>query len=356
MNIQDWFSLDWTLTMTDAIERSTPVNNFLVDTFFPNKRNVDTDIVSVEFKRGGMQIAPYLVKNANARALNMSREKSKISWYKVPTMGARRIIGLEDLQRRQFGERPDIYRAVRPEERFSKMQAQDLADLIKMHENRKAVMASEILFTGKVKMKAFADDGQIADVDEMIFDGFNEITPAVYWDNPAAKIYEDLYKISEKIQEDAGQIPTVAICGKNVEKYLLANTEIKDWLLIQNRQNLTMASFAPNFIAPNARFIGRISALNLEIYSFADTYFDDEGNKKYLVPENDILIGIPKQGFETHSPVSIFQNGQWHTINAAYVPKYSYNDESETTSLTVYSRFILTPAEMNDFYVIHTKG
>ena len=353
MTPQDIFGIDYSLKLAEAVERATPLSNFLADTFFPKKETVMADVVAVEYKRKGLQIAPYIVKNAGG--LNMSREKSKISWYKTPRFGARRVIGLEDLEQRQFGELPDIYRATRPEERFAKMQAQDLADLIKMHNNRRAIMASEILNSGKLVMNAYADDGRIIRTDTIEFEGFNEVTPTILWSNAAAKIYEDLYDISEKIQESAGQIPTIAICGKNVERRLLANTEIKNWLMIPNRENLAMANFAPRFTDVNARYIGRISALNLDLYSFADTYIEN-GTKKYLVGEDNVIMGVPGNGKEIHSPVSFFKNGNWNTVSAGYVPVYSYDDNAQTTSLTVYSRFLLVPETLDDWYLIKTEG
>ena len=350
----DIFSIDHTYELLQAVQRVKQPVSFLTDTFFPNVMQTSADYVAVETQKLGRRLAPYITKNT--RGVNVSREKSEIKYYSPLTFGPRRVIGAGDVALRQFGELPNLYSPTTPEERAARLQAQDLTDLLRLHANRKNQMASEILQTGKVQIKAYADDGRIAETDEMDFGWNNLITPAVTWDNAAATIYSDLKTISEQIQENLGEIPTVAILGKNVESYLMANTEIKNWLLVPNRENLLMANIAPTWTNPQVRHIGRISALNLDLVSYSQTYTADDGTTKNFVEDDNVIIGITGVGREVHAPVSIFQNGQWHTILSPFVPMYSHNDDAQTTSLTVYSKYILVPADIESWYCIKTKG
>ncbi len=347
----DIFSLEHTYELIQAVQQVKAPVSFLADTFFPNVMQTQADYVAVETQKLGRRLAPFITKNT--RGVNVSREKSEIKYYSPLLFGPRRVISAGDLALRQFGEMPNLYGAPTPEERAARLQAQDLTDLLRLHANRKNQMASEILQTGKLTVKAYADDGKVAETDEIDFSFSNLITPAVTWNNANATIYEDLKTVSEQIQGDIGEIPTVAILGKNVEKYLIQNTEIKNWLMVPSRENLLMANFAPHWTSAECRYIGRISALNLDLVSYSQTYTAEDGTTKYFVEPDNVILGITGGGREVHTPVSIFQNG-WHTINAAYVPLYTSDDTAQTTALTVYSKYILVPADVASWYCIKT--
>ena len=350
----DIFSIEHSYELIQAIQQVKQPASFLADTFFPNVRMSTADYVAVETQKLGRRLAPFITKNT--RGVNISREKSEIKYYSPLTFAPRRVIGAGDLELRQFGEVPNLFSKPTPEERAARLQAQDLVDLMRLHANRKNQMASEILQSGKVKIKAYADDGKIAEEEEIDFGFSNVITPAVTWDNAAATIYRDLKTISEQIQEDLGEIPTVAILGKNVEQYLINNTEIKNWLMVPSRENLLMANFAPTWTNPQVRHIGRISALNLDLVSYSQTYVAEDGTTKYFVAPDNVILGLAGGGMEIHAPVSIFQSGAWHTISAPFVPSYSSNDDAQTTSLTVYSKYMMVPGDLNSWYTIKTKG
>lgn len=348
----DIFSIEETYTLISAVERIQEPVTFLADAFFPNKLTVGTDYVAVEYRKQERYLAPYITKGT--RGVNINRGRSQIQYFTPPRFGPRRVIGPGDVALRQFGETPDIYSPVTAEERAARLQAQDLIELMRLHSNRRGVMASEILQTGKVEVKAYADDGQVAETDTIEFDWDGKLTAAVAWSDPNADIYGDLYTISERIQERCGLVPTLAICGKNVERKLLKNKEIREWLMIPNRENLTMANISPSWKSPQVRTIGTISSLNLDLVSYAQTYIADDGTTKPYVDPDAIIIGIPGRGKEIHAPVQIFQQGQWHTISAPFVPFYTYNDDAQTTALTIYSRYILVPDVIDDWVCLDT--
>lgn len=347
------YDFDTTLTLLKAVEKIQPPENFLAQMFFPKRETIYTDMVGVEYRKQARQVAPYIVKNA--KAPNIARGGSRAKFYSAPRFGARRVISEEDVSHRLFGEVPNLYNAVNLEERRARLQAQDLAELTRLIENRRGVMASEILQTGKLIMPQYADDGVIVDEDIINFGNDHILSPAISWNNENATIYQDLMSVSERIQENTGTVPNVAICGKNIERYLLANKEIKDWLMVQNRQNLTMASFAPKFTSPQIRYIGTISSLNLDFYSYSQTYLDENGQKKYYVDPDAVIIGNPN-GKTVYQPIILMRNGEFKAIAAPIVPQYTYNDENKTTTLSLYSRFLLVPETFEDYVCIKTCG
>lgn len=351
MNI---FELTDTYTLLEAVERIDKPKSYLVDTFFPNKTFYDTTRIGLEYRKAGRNLAPAITEGGGGR--NISRGSAQAKFYDSILYGPKRTIGLKDLELRQFGERPDIYRVTRPEDRLAKMQAEDLNDLLNLHANRKEQMASEILQKGKFRLKAYADDGKVAEVIDVDYQLDCEVYPATSWADPDANIYDDLMTISMEIQEETGTIPALMICGKGVERQLLNNKEIREWLTIPNRENLTMAGFAPRFTAPNARYIGNISALNLEVISYLDTYIDDDGKVHPYIDDNTAIFGNPGQGRQLYGTVTLFMPEGIQTFSAEYIPKYDYSDKDQQYSLTVYSRYALAPNVFGDWKCIRTLG
>lgn len=349
----------WDITDTyqliGTVEQIKTPATYLVDTWFPNRMPVSyTTWVSVEYRKEGRLLAPFVVKGS--KGVNINRGGSRIQSYKAPMVGPRRVIGLGDIELRQFGEQP-VYSTIRPEERAARMQANDLVELLRMIQNRKAKMAADILQTGQTTIRGFADDGQTVETDTIIFDWDGLVTPSTHWDQAGATIYDDIKAVSDRIQEDSGFIPTLMLCGRNVEKYLLNNDELFKWMSLPNRQNVAMMSFAPHYTSPQARFVGHISALNIEIISYAETYTDDDGIVKPFIDPDTVIIGVPGVGKQLYGAITFMnQAGDWSTVAAENVPIYLADPNAQQSSLAIFSRFLLVPDTMADWVVIKTKG
>lgn len=343
-----------TITLMQAMERVKPPATFLLDTFFPQIPTPSvTTHVAVEYRKSGRLLAPWVTQGG--KGINISRTKSKIDLYKAPMMAPKRVITEEDIIGRGFGE--TLYSSVSPAERATRMQARDLNELQNMIINRKNQMAAQILIEGKCDIKGYADDGQVELIDTVSFDEWNQkITPTTTWDNAGADIYGDLKAASEMVQENAGMIPTVAVCGKNISNYILGNESIMKWLAIPTAANLSLMSFQPRIISPSITRIGYIQSLNLELYCYMETYTDTDGSIKPFIGEDDVIIGLTGKGKQLHGAVTIVENKTVQTYSASYVPKYNASETDNELSLTIYSRCVLAPESVDDWVTIKTRG
>ena len=350
----------WLITdqfqLLQTVERIKPPASYLVDTWFPNQitSTLSNGYMAVEYRKEGRLLAPFVSKGG--RGVNVNRGSSRIRLYKAPMVGPRRVIGLGDIELRQFGEQP-VFSNVTPEQRAAKMQAEDMTDLLRMIQNSKSKMAADIIQTGKTIIRGFADDGVTEEVDTIEFDWNSKVNASTDWANSTADIYGDIKAVSERIQEDSGFIPTLMLCGKNVEKKLLNNSAIYKWLQIPNRENLAMASFSPHYTSPQARFIGYLNALNLEIISYAETYTDTDGKVKPFLDPDVAIIGVPGVGRQLYGSVTCMnQAGDWQTFVANNVPVYHADYNAQQSSLTIFSRFLLCPETVADWTCINTCG
>ena len=344
-----------TLTLMQAMERIKTPASFLLDTFFPNvpEPALSTKI-AVEYRKKGRSLAPFVSRGA--KGVNMKRAGSTINIYEPPMMGPRTIVDPAQLNQRGFGE--DIVSSVSPAQRAAKMQAEDLAYLQSTIINRKNKMAADILTTGKCNIEGYADDGTTELLDTIEFDWDQKVTPSVHWDQAGASIYDDIKNLSETIQENSGMIPTVMVCGKNIEKYILGSDEIMKWLAIPNAQNLSIMNFAPQYTSPQVRYVGRIMGLNLDVYTYTETYTNDEGEATPFIGADDVVLGVPGRGRQLHGAVTLLNeeaNG-YVTYSGIYVPYYAGNKSTQELAMTMYSRCVLAPEFVDDWGVIKTKG
>lgn len=351
-NLSPWLVED-TYELLGICEQIKDPATYLVDTFFPHKMPAShTDWVSVEYRKAERLLSPYVVKGS--KGVNINRGGSRIKNYKAPMIGPRRVIGLGDIEQRQFGEQP-IFSTVTPEERAARMLANDLVELKRMNQNTKAKQAADILQTGKMTIRGYADDGKTGEVDEIDFEWTGKFNPLTKWSEAGADIYGDLKAASERIQEDSGYVPTLMLCGRNVENYLLNNDTMSKWLAIPNRENLTMMSFAPRYTSPQSRFIGHLSSLNLEIISYTETYTDDDGIVKPFIDPDNVIICNPGRGRQLFGAITFMnQAGQWQTAAAEEVPVYLADPNAQQSSLALFSRVLLVPETLDDHICIQT--
>lgn len=349
------FDINDTRTMLEAMEQSYAPTTTLVDTFFPHTQNFVTNTVSMEFRKGGRMMAPFIVPGG--KGVNMARAGSIVREYKPPMMRPKRTIEVADIAKRGFGE--TIYSTRTAAERATEMRAKDLQELQEACARREEWMAAQCLLNGEYDIKGFADDGVATVVDTMSFgfEGKTTLSGNDTWDNASAKIYDNIGDTSQKIRRAAGDIPTIAICSSNVVKYLLANEQLYKYLLVPSRENLALLSLQPKLERPDLMRVGFIQALNLEIYSYDGGYTDEEsGEYKAYIPDNHMIIGVPGLGRRLYGAVTqVEDDKQYHTYAAARVPKATVNVENDTSSLAVSSRCVLCPDFVDKWATLKVK-
>ena len=183
-----------TLELIQVVERIKAPATFLVSTLFPNTEQLMSDILPVEYRKEHRKIAPYVIDGA--KGINVKREKTAVKLYQAPLMGVRRVIGINDISRRGIGEMP-IVSTKTPEDRARELAARDLVELQRMLTNSRTAQAAELLQTGKITVRAFADDGATPQVDVIEFNWSGKKNTD--WTTANADILGDLREASYTI-------------------------------------------------------------------------------------------------------------------------------------------------------------
>ena len=345
----DIFSELTTLELIEVVERIKQPAKFILDALFPNVQQITQEALPLEYSKQQRRLAPYIVPGS--KGVNMSRDATEVRVYKAPLMGVKRVIGIDDISRRMIGETP-IISTKTPEQRAQELAARDLIELQRMLINRRAQQAAELIQEGQIRVEGYADDGKTAQIAEIKFDCNTVIQKD--WTAASADIFTDLKAASEKIQEESGLIPTLLICGKNVEGYMLKNKEFKEWLLSANANAPRFVNYQPQWTSAQIRNLGYISALNLEMVSYAETYRDGGATKSFIDPDTVILC-VPGRGRQIYGAVTVLESKQWRTYAAQEVPIYAANEEAQVSSISLYSRCLVVPEDVSDWQAIKVK-
>lgn len=348
-------NIDDTRTLLDAIEENYKPSGLLVNTFFPAKRTFVTEVVDIEYYKEGRKMAPFVVPGT--KGVNMGRSGTEIRTYKAPIIKPRRIIEAADLSKRSFDE--NVYSKKTPQQRAQEVRARDIKELCNQIDRRKEWMAAQLLINGKYDIEGYADDGKTVVIDTIAFpdwQGKTILSGSDTWDNPTAKILDILGDTSHDIRRKVQNVPTIAICSENVARYILANEQLRDIMMIPSRDNMAMMNFAPRIESPEIMRMGFIGALNMEIYAYDACYADEQGVLKQYIPDDHIVIGVPGRGQQLFGAVTqIEDDKQFHTYASEYVPKVSVDIESDTASVAVSSRPVLAPMYVDDWACLKVK-
>lgn len=346
--------LNNTRTLLAVLEQSYTPSTLFRDTFFPNERTFVTPEVDMEYRKGGREMAPFIVPGT--RGVNTARGGFTTKSYKPPMMKPKRIVTADDLNKRAFGE--NLYSQRTPAQREAEIMAKDLADLTDMNVRRMEWMCAQVLLNGKFDAAGYADDGELTLVDTITFSDWTQketLSGSDTWDNASADIYGDLKSISQKISRNAGMHPTIAIFPYNVEDYLLKNTDIMKWLTVPNSQNLTLMSLQPRIVSPGVRRIGYIQSLDLELYAYDGIYTDSTGQIQQYIPDDHVIVGVPGRGMQLFGAITQIEGKTYVTYEGKQVPKVTVNEEDDIKSLALSSRGVPCPRFVDDWFTLKVK-
>lgn len=343
-----------THTLLMAVEQLCPVPTFLKDRYFPTNTATDvfsTDDVLIEYKDGNRKIAPFVAPRKGG--VTMLRQGSKMERFEPPYIAPRRILTIDELKKRGFGEA--LLSNLTPAQRQLTMLLKDASELADFITRREEVMAAETMLTNGCIMKHIADDHTEGDdKDIRFYDGEDnpaQFTVSTAWDEDGAKIIEDINAMA-KMLTSKGLPAKDLIVAPDVAPVILHNPVIKELLDIRN---YSMGNVAPIELPNGAT---RIAVLNvygrmIDVICYEEQYEDENGNLKNFIPDGTVILTAPAAGRTLYGAVTQVEqaDGEFHTYTGKRVPKYMSSAEGNTRTLTLTSRPLLIPNHKNPWVV-----
>lgn len=344
------FDIYSTHSLLMAVEQLAPLRTFLRDRYFPTNDATDifgTDDVLVEYKDGSKKLAPFV--SPRKGGVTITRDGFYMERYTPPFIAPRRVLTIDDLKKRGFGEA--LFSQLTPQQRESALLLKDSDEMGEMISRREELMAAETMLNNGCVMRHYADDLTKYEEKEIRF--YSEVSnPAVYtpdadWDAAAGDIIGDIAAMI-RLLTSRGLPASELIVAPDVADTIINSADIQKLLDIKN---FNIGAIDPKTLPAGAAVIGRINVHGrmIDIISYEETYESDNGTATQYIPAGKVILTAPAAGRTLYGAVTQVEqfDGQFHTYPAKRVPKYLASAEGNTRTLTLTSCPLLIPNQKN---------
>lgn len=341
-----------TQTMVKALENIPPKPVFLKDRYFPTSDNdiFTTEDVLVDYKdEYQRKMAPCVIPMRGG--IPVARTGYKTERLTPPYVAPERVLTIDDLNKRQFGE--TLFSRRKPAEREAAILKNDLVELCEMIDMREEYMSAGVLFDNGYDMRQYADEYGGDKYEEFTIHFYEEennpavYTPSASWDGGDDQFYQDLMVII-RAQRRRGIPVADLLLGENVAVELMKN----DFLLkLLDNRRVQIGEIKPKELPNGATSYGKIivDGIALEMISYNLQYVDEKNKVQSLVPADSIAVTAPKTGKILYGTVTQIEESDRkpHSYTAKRVPHVVTNVKDSIRTLTEKSRPLAVPNVKN---------
>jgi len=282
-----------TRTMIESLEQMKPARNFLLNTFFPTENVSPTEFIDIDVYKGKRRMAPFV--NPRLEGKIIERLAFSTHTYKPPYIKIKRPTTAEKLLKRKMGE--TIYTGqASPEMQAAKILGEDLAEFDNMIDRREEWMAAQVLTTGKVRCIGDGVDQEIDFLMEATH--LPVLAGGQKWDAPTTCTpIRNLRDWRKLISKDSGVVATDCIFGSGAYEYFLNSEDVRGSTSGRNSlfdlMRVNLGQIDPRDMGNGVNYIGRITELNLDVWTYDEWYLDEDDNEteKPMIPDNMVLLG-----------------------------------------------------------------
>lgn len=343
-----------TRSLIKTTKKIYPVVNWFRNRYFPTS---DQDIfptkkVLIEYKEGSKKLAPFVIPRKGG--ITMDREGYTAKEYMPPYIAPQRPLTIDDLNDKGFGE--DLYSELTPEQRQAQVLGEDLADLSSMIDRREEWMCSEVIFTGQVIMKHYAEKYGVGEPVEKVLRYYdttfqNIYTPAVLWDGTSPKMYDDLDAMVAMLTT-AGCLATDLNMASDVYSKFINDSGIQK--LLDNR-SINIGNITPVETPEGVAHVGNITVRGkkLDIFVYDEQYEDETGSIGSFMPSGKLMISAPGMGRMLYGAITQIEqeDNVFHTYRGKKIPKYLADPKQEVREIRVASAPIPVPNDLKGWVV-----
>ncbi|MCZ8520133.1 MULTISPECIES: major capsid protein [Paenibacillus] len=332
-------------TLLAAIRLRQPVQTFLTK-YFREMKTFTTETVDVDFYKGRRKMAPFVSPRLPGQTYERSGYETKV--YKPALIKPTRPITTDDLRNRSFGE--NIYATKSPDERAKEMLANDLFDLDESITRREEWMRAQVLFTGRVDM---IGDG----VDQTLDYEFTNkvaLTGAHRWSDPSSNPLDDLTTWRLAIIQKSGTSPDEVILASDVANAFMTHPFI---LKLFENKGITLGQIDPRTLPNGVTYLGRVTRLGLDLYSYDEWYLDEDTDPNNpveapMVPSGTVCMLSTRSRFTmAYGSVTIIKGEDFATFEGDRIPDSWVTKDPAQRWLQVNSRPLPIPYEVDSWYV-----
>lgn len=336
-----------TYYMVGMVEEIVPPALFFRNRYFPSGPAdvFAADKVLVEYRDGDRRLAPFVMPRAGD--IPVGRQGYEVWEFSPPSILPSRILTLDDLQQRGFGEA--LYSNTTQAERARILQLQDLTDLDARISRREEWMCAQTMINNKCDMVHYIDNTTVGETRTICFYDTSTGNPATYivddeWDDTGGDFWGDVSAMCDTLA-DRGLPVSDLVVGSAVANFILNDETAAKRL---DNRRMEFGTIAPRIDAPGVAWLGRLNfnGYELDIFSVRESYVDESGRTQAYFPAKSAMVTAPNCGHLMYAAISqIEEDGEFYTFANRRVPKFVVDRDKDIRKLRLGSRPIAAPVQ-----------
>ena len=343
-----------TYKLINAIKKMYPVVQFFKNRYFPDGKVYYSEKALIETKKKGRVIAPFVIPVVGGIALES--EGYRAMEIEAPYIAPKKVITAAELEKKAFGESPESGRT--PAQRENELEAEYMDDLRKSVLRRHELMCTDLLLTGKVLMKHYANGDDAArgvnyDLKYLQFydkEFKNRYTfSSSFKDMSASLKIQEFYKMASELRK-RGIRATDIVMASDVSMELMSKDDfLKFYDIAKVDFGDIKQTELPEGVVCNGRI--NINGVVMTMFTYDEAYEDLDGQEKPFIPAGTILFLQPKMGETVYAQVTFFSGGSFKSYAEKIVPRFVGSEKENTAEVQVFSRPVPYPYDWEGWLV-----
>lgn len=335
-----------TYTLVAILREYEPVPSFFRDRYFPTSENdiFASEKVLVEYQKGDQKMAPFVSRRAGD--IPMEREGYQIHEYEPPYIAPSRLLTLDELNKRGFGEA--IYAVSTPAQRAARLLRDDLGDMDRRITRREEWMAVQTMINNSCTMQAYIDDqiqGETLYVKYFDASSDHTYTVANVWNGASGDFFGDVRAMCRMLSR-RGMPSSDLVLGADAADAILEIKEVRE--LLNKQSGIIVGEIDQKLTSyPGVSVLGVLNfgGHRLTLICADETYVDDSGVMQNFFPATSAMVTAPGCGSMRYGWVSQMDYGSSEiaTHTGTRIPKFSIDQDKDQRKLRLASRPLAAP-------------
>lgn len=343
-----------TYKLINAVKKMYPVVQFFKNRYFPDGKVYYSEKALVETKKKGRAVAPFVIPVVGGIAVES--EGYRAMEIEAPYIAPKKVITAAQLEKKAFGESPESGRT--PAQRENELEAEYMDDLRKSVLRRHELMCTDLLLTGKVLMKHYANGDDAArgvnyDLKYLQFydkEFTNKYTFGTDFRKMSASLkIQEFYKMASELRK-RGIRATDIVMASDVSMELMSRDDfLKFYDIAKVDFGDIKQTELPEGVVCNGRI--NINGVVMTMFTYDEAYEDLDGQEKPFIPAGTILFLQPGMGETVYAQVTFFSGGSFKSYAEKIVPRFVGSEKENAAEVQVFSRPVPYPYDWEGWLV-----
>jgi len=274
-----------THVLNRVVEHLDRPASFLLDTFFPSIQTEDSEEIHFDIDKSKPRLVPFVSPLVEGKVV--ATEGFETRSFKPAYVKDKRRFDPNAPLKRQIGE--TIGGNLKPMDRREAALNRALTNQVENLTRREEVMAAEALRTGKITVSGEDYPTQIIDFqrDPALT---LALTGATRWGETGVKVLDDIEDWAGMVQIKSGAAARTVVMDPLAWRVFKADTKVERLLELRRGTSNTLIidPILRGQANDKARYVGSVGDFDFWVYN--DTYVDDDGMARNMLPEYTVLL------------------------------------------------------------------